>query len=425
MINLLPVKLLGKDSTEVESLPSYLARTARIHHVSIGVLLRHIFPDMEKYQRSNRSYLRPEALIQANKKTNEIAEALTIESGEPIQQGTLCWMQNTVARSCLEIQKGYRWCPECFMEMKQSGIDPYIKLKWHLSSITYCPEHKKEFISKCYNCGFDQITYHPHDLSVCQRCGGDLTHRINDELAPIRSMNTDNGYFNDVLRLLEDMAEVKFKPLTKGGALKSINDIFNQHWKQGQEDKFYQLFGRDEALSLIHKQAPMSFSKAREYAHIFWVPIYNFLNGEATQESTLYKSQINGLDPKYLTDTIRRPSDHNETLNNIVVYLNKNPEPSLRRVCRDNGVSVGYMRYRHPQLVNMIVNNYKEKVVKDRLKKVYYSQKKAIEYFFDKKYRNCSKSKRQAYKKLKTETNFSKHTLKEAINRAYNAMHIS
>jgi hypothetical protein len=424
MKKLFPVPLLGKDTPEVESLPSYIARLAYHHKVSVGDILRLAFLEIKDMAKVKKNHFGPEAIMQPNNTTMSLVNILSLMTNQPLEQSALVWMYRSLGRSSLELIKGYRWCPECFSEMNKMGIDPFIKSKWHLSGIKHCPIHKTNFIDKCESCGCKQVGYNrKYKFSLCQDCKADLSER-NEPLNPstIHCSWEENGF--DLIKLYSDLVEVRFSSFPEYGAVQSLKDVFDYYWKNDEEYKFYQIFGRDESLGLIHKQQPISLLTARRMALKLGVSLYSFMNGEAAKVPFIIDPKFMCVLPEGYTASIKRRNyDHEEKLKVILCYLEGHEFPSLKKVAECTGTSSGYIRHRYPVLAHKISDEFMEHQQKLRLRKIHLAQKAALEYFFDQKYADHSKSKRQAYKEVKRETGLAKGVIEQAVKRAYDATH--
>lgn len=424
MKKLFPIPLLGKDTPEVESLPSYITRLAYHHMVSIGDIFRLVFSEVNSDKKERNIHFSPESIMQPNNTTLSLVNTLSLMTNQPLEQSALVWMYKALGRSSLEVVKGYRWCPECFSEMNKMGLEPYIKSKWHLTAIKHCPIHRTNFLNKCGSCGCKQIGYNrKYQFSICQECQSDLSERM-EPLKPLAVHNSweENGF--DLIRLYEDLSEVKFASFPDDGAIQSLSNVFDYYWDEDQEYKFYELFGRDESIGLIHKQQPISLITARRIALKLGVSLYSFLSGDAAKVSFIIDPKVMCVLPDgYSAKTERRNYDHEEKLLKILHYLNLLDCPSLKEVAKYTETSTGYLRYRYPVLSKKISDDYMADKVRSQLRKIYHAQRMALSYFFDLKYSDYPKSKRQAYKEVKRETGLAKGVIEQAIKRAYNAMY--
>lgn len=424
MKTLFPIPLLGKDTSEIESLPSYITRLAYHHRVSIGDIFRLVFSEVNSDEKERGAHFSPESIMQPNNTTLSLVNTLSLMTNQPLEQSALVWMYKALGRSSLEIVKGYRWCPECFSEMNKMGLEPFMKSKWHLSAIKHCPIHRTNFLNKCESCGCKQVGYNrQHHFSTCQDCKADLSVR-KDPIRPSGIHNSweENGF--DLIRLYEDLSEVKFASFPEDGAIQSLSKVFDYYWDEDEEYKFYELFGRDESIGLIHKQKPISLITARRIALKLGVSLYTFMSGEAANVPFIIDPKIMCVLPDgYAAITERKKYDHEKKLQQILHYLDVLNCPSLKQIAESTGTSTGYLRYRYPILTKKISEDFKADKLKNQLRKIHQAQKLALQYFFDQKYADHPKSKRQAYKEVKSETGLAKGIIEQAVKRAYNAIH--
>ncbi len=425
MSSLFPIPLQGRGSSEVESLPSYIARVAYHHGTSIGDIMRYSYTHANSELPDRREvYIKPEAILQANRTTAYLASSLGLCTGQDLTQGTLMCLSNSLGRSNHDIERGFRWCPECFSEMESLGIEPYIKLKWHLTCFSYCPNHFISFISACEHCGCDQTGYsRKYGIAMCQECGQSLSRRVS-KIQPKNYHNSweDNAF--DVQKLFVDMAEANFKTLQEGGVLKSFRSLV--HWcrENKQLDSLYSIIGKEESRLLAANQRAMSLTTIRRIAFKLEVPLFSFMNGDILEHP-----QSLGLiipsDPSlgFLEPKEKNAHNHEIILKKIKGSLERfDSPPTIKAVARSVGVSIGYIRYRYPVLLSEIVKTHQDYLAKQQLHKIYIAQKMALSYFMDEKYSVSPKSKRQAYKEVKRETGLAKGVIEQAINRTYSAL---
>ena len=428
MPKLLPVYLQGSDSSEIESLPSYLVRSARIHRVSVGDIIRFsidTYPDVREVGFSRYSYLKPQDILQPNKTSISLVKLLSHCSGQALEQASFLWLDDALGRTSNELIKGFRWCPECFHEMEATGIEPYFKLKWHLSAFNHCPLHFTDFISACESCGNDQTTYiRKHNIAKCQKCGESLAQRKANLSAGDIHLSIEENAF-DIQQLFSDLAKTRFKAFPKGGVLKSLDEVFDWYWENDLEEESYELLGRDKALSLLHKQKDISLIVARRLAFKLGISLYTLMSGNAKQASMHLNFKLFCPVPvEYLSAKKKKHRDHEFLLKLIMKKLDGFEEPpSIKSVAIAVGISVGYIRYRYPVLLKKIVKNHQEYLAKQRLNKIYTAQKMALSYFIDQKYSEYPKSKHQAYKEVKRETGLAKGVIEQAVKRAYRALY--
>ncbi len=425
MNSLFPIELQGKGSTEVESLPSYIARSAFQHSVSIGEFLRFVFRnDLDLYTKKTQQ-IKPHSLVQPNITTRRLVYRLEELTGVDIEGSVLYWMDIVLGRSSEEVIYNFRWCPECFKEMEDLGVDPYIKLKWHMKAYICCPNHLTPFAVGCDSCGCDQISYkRKYPINVCQRCGVSLSKRTtNIKIVDIKKSWEDNGF--DIEQLFSDVVEFGVENFVEDGVFKSLDSIFNYCWEAEIENKFYEIVERDKLIAILHRQKRIGLTVARVVALRLGVSLYTFFCGEALKESLIFDAHVLCALPEgYLRAKLRRPLNHDDILDDLNKFFLKAEKPlSLKGVSERLCVSVGYLQYRYPALCSVIVDQYKDHKQHLQLKKIHLAQKLALSYFFDQKYAQYPKSKRQAYKEVRRETGLAKGVIEQAVKRAYGAMY--
>lgn len=425
MSNLLPIPLIAKGTTEVESLSSYLARLAYHHSVSIGQLLKFILIDDLDLDIVKNPYVKPHSIIQPNITTNRLIYRLEEKTGFDCQESALTWMGDVLGRASGEFVTNYRWCPECFKHMYDIGVEPYIKLKWHLSAYNHCPLHLSSFLSECESCGNNQVTYtRKNPIYLCQKCSHPLFIRINKLIScDVHNSWDENGF--DMEILFSNLVEYGTDDFINDGVVRSLESIFDFFWENGKEDVLYGLLGRDFIIEIIHKQKKIGFKVARRIAFRLGISLHSLFCGQALREPQHLNLDFVCELPRGINEySYKMKRDHEYILKTVNAVIEESSLPvSLKQLANETGQSTGYLRYRYPELCRAVVEQHKKYLDKIRLKKVYQAQKLALQYFFDQKYSDYPKSKRQAYKEVKRETGLAKGVIEQAIKRAYNAMY--
>jgi len=426
---LFPITLQGDNSSEIESFPSYLHRISFDHGVYVGELIRfakHHAPEAlnQRHEVKVPNYITVSELVRPEKMTSYLVDLISYATGQKLESSTLWFLGNCLGQSNGHIVRGFRWCPECFAEYKSLGQTPYFKLIWHMKAIKACPIHRTPLIGHCEFCGCDQTTYRKTaQLGICQKCGKYLSirkHRLR--LTDIKFSWEDIGF--DIVTLFRDLAKTKPYSLPTDGIHQSVCQTYDFYWRQERENEFYAAGGRDELLALIYKQKPVSLLIARRVAYRLGLALYDLLSGTGAQttaplDHTLYCA----LHPEYLNANKKTKRDHRLVIKKIKAYLNNSDHPpSLNQAANHVGVSKGYLNYRHPVLAQNIVKNHHSYTEHKKFQRLLKAQSCALSYFIDEKYRECEKSRKQAYKTLRAETGLPKFMLKKAIQTAYNAI---
>ncbi len=426
---LFPVQLIAYQTAEVESFPSYLYRLAFDHEVYVGELMRFVYrmarhDGILDINLEEPKHIQPNELVRPYGMTNMLVSMFEYATGAQLRAGVFQFLNGAVGKSSGEIVHGVRWCPECLREMSLLNREPYFKLIWHLSSIKACPVHRTPLVEKCEACNCLQTSYvRRRPLQFCQDCGVDLSIRQNRlSASDIASSWIDIGF--DVILFFKDMAENKYAPLPENGLLKSLDKIFDFYWTREREEEFYSLLSRNELLMALDGNHSLSLLSVRRIAHKLGVPIYLLLSGDGEfSDELLNMSRLRSSNFEIFETDKKIKKNHQDILLNIASHLRAASIPlSISELASKVGVSVGYLEYRHPSLVADLVAKHQAYEQQQRLKKIYYAQRAALEFFLDEKYAYAPKSRKQAYKTIREETGLPKHLLRRAIQTAYAAV---
>ncbi|WP_396587724.1 TniQ family protein [Bermanella sp. R86510] len=426
---LFSIPLMGNGTAEVESLPSFLHRCAVAHGNDVGPFMQtvdRLLPNSHLCiaDTFRAKHTKPHDLVRPGKLSECIVVALSQATGHQLDSSVLWVLGNMLSRSANEVVKGFRWCPECLAESQSLGLDSYFKLIWHMSAVKACHIHRTPLVQKCQFCGCDQTSYRKkNDIGFCQNCDESLAKRkIKISDSALASSWEDIG--NDVVQLFRDLSKVDPRGLSEDGPYKSINDLMDYYWKVEREDIFYAALNRDELISLAYRHKKVSLLTARRIAFKLGIPLYAFLAGEASQISgVLDYGVLCSLPDGYLDVRHKAPKNHAAIIRKIrrIIKEQKAPLP-VSRICEEAGVSTGYLAYRYPVLYKEVVQRRKEFEQEQHLKTIYKAQAFALDYFFNERYSEAPKSRKQAYRKLREETGLPKWILKKAIQNAYRAL---
>ena len=130
------------------------------------------------------------------------------------------------------------------------------------------------------------------------------------------------------------------------------------------------------------------------------------------------------LPSSYLDVTHKTKREHRAILRKARRLIkSSDAPPSLKGLAKGVDVSVGYLEYRHPVLVQDVVSRYAEYEDHERIKRICRAQRVALEFFVSEKYAKEPHSRKQAYRTLRAETGLPKYLLRRAIQRAYSAIY--
>jgi len=426
---LFPIALEGTGTAEVESFSSYLHRLALEHGVFVGEFIRFL-EGHHGFQQSDLThqkpgYLPPNVLVRPNQTTKDLIRILGNALSRELGGSVLWFMDGPLGRSAEVVAQNFRWCPECFAEMEANSEVPYFKLVWHLIDIESCPVHGTPLEDLCSSCGKDQNTYKKrYKLSVCQHCGAGLSKR-NDNANVLEIGTSWSQTGGDIVLLFHELAKIEPFSLPSDGVRTSLENIFDAYWDQGREQELYSVVPRDQLLSAIHSDHPISLKVARRFAYWLGVPLFLLLSGGAHKSTgVLSANWACELHPDFLDINHKPKKDHRKIYEKVIASLETAlPPKTLRQLANEAGVSVGYLRHRYPVLVARASRVRREYEDRKMLRKRYYAQKAALDFFLSECFGGALMSRKSAYKKLRADTGLPKWVLKNAIQQAYTAVY--
>lgn len=186
----------GKGTVMVEALHSLVIRLAHAHVVKPAVLVKEeILRDCDiNYTKYSAKFVTTylstmNGLGKYAREIKDSLETLTMQSG--LDDCTfLRWDGLFEYRSRRMLHLHPHWCPCCFYDWRQSGIEPYYPLIWQSVIVRHCPIHLVPLQEKCPGCHKAQPFVPRHYyLDHCSYCGGALAGREvgagNAQFAPI------------------------------------------------------------------------------------------------------------------------------------------------------------------------------------------------------------------------------------------------
>ena len=423
-MSLFPIHLQSAQTADVESLASYLHRSAYEHGVLVGELVRYVLRSTGAFDQVRWPYQKPEEMVRPSATTRTLLVRLEESTSLPLGRGILWFLDGPLSLSGAEVAKGFRWCSECLAEMHSCGVTPFFKLLWHMRAVTICPLHGLRLESLCSGCGNSQDTYRKaFPLDHCQHCGQPLwvsrSHTVTVEHASQESSDAA-----DIVRLFSDLAEYPIDGFPPDGPKVSLEKVFDHFWSADDEAALYRLIPRDTILSAISSEERMSLTVARRFAHLLGVPLSAFMEGEAHRCSgVLSASWMCELPPRFMEAKHRSFHNHDGVLRRLQRELAKKAPASLPELAKELDVSVGYLEYRYSSAVARLRLVRKRRQAALREKTLFTAKRMALQYLVAEIEGVAPLSRKQAYRKLRAETGLPKWVLKDAIRDAYAAIH--
>jgi len=357
----------GLDSEEIESFPSYLARLAAVHGVSIQQFCTHLaqwwgrFGDGSKLP-SDRFYQSSVVLCGVQPTLKLYVQALTQATGSShIERTTFLALAPAVSmRTTALTRRGRTWCPTCLHDHVSSGSTVYDRLSWSLALIDRCSIHHTELVSSCAACGSPQTQWPTNgDLTQCFRCGSNLD--TPPGLWKVRDRPTFGE--RDCIELVSSIAT--------GELITSVDEacwIFCTEMKRlGFYPKDvvpprYREAARIEYTDIVNlrNQRRPNFTSLLRHCSAAGVRAVDVLTSPI--EAARSAGQLVPPDsPPHTSPRKREPLFHRHVSERIRQELKK---PTHERITpypvmlRELGISDGYLRYRFPNLTFQYRNRW-------------------------------------------------------------------
>src|SRR5690606_2675152 len=259
MRSLLPVPLEGKGTREIEALPSYLARLAAAHGVTIGGLFRHLLDDYEGGvavggalgAQPLAASSRPNATAE---RTIKVLARGGCESEQGLRHATFLHLTPALARSPGTYSRHLRWCPGCLHEQSVERDTAYLKLCWFLEDLRACDRHHIVLRDTCPHCARRPATgrWWP-SFSVCPRCEDplDIVHS-SDQLE-----HDTEAYAPDLLDLAAEIA-TRTGAFPAGAVNRYGGQVLAKAWASERESELWKKLTRDECLRYSVSDEPIT-----------------------------------------------------------------------------------------------------------------------------------------------------------------------
>lgn len=357
---LLPLALEGRDTRDIEALPSYLSRLAASHGVTPGQLFIYLLNGYEGGRALGRALaaqpfaasVRPNATAE---RAIEILSRGRCEGKDQLRRSTFLHLTPALARSPRTYSSCLRWCPGCLYEQSLTCGTAYLKLSWFLEDVKACDIHRVVLRDTCPHCKRPPRAWSERPtFSRCSRCDGRL-----DIVAPCDRIELEpEAGAPDLIDLVEGIA-TRTAPFPSGSVNRYVDRVFAQAWASEREAALWEKLPRDECLRYAAPDEPITLPTARRIAFRLEVPILELLDAEQPTIRSFGFASESPLPPPLKPSHRTRAIDRTSLAESLVSILSSREEPgSLRQVARRLSVSVGAISYHCPDLVLQIVRRH-------------------------------------------------------------------
>lgn len=353
---LLPLRLEGRGTGDIEALPSYLSRLAAEHAVTPGGLFSYLLNGYEGGTALGRALAAQPfaASVRPNATTERAISVLMrgrCETEDELRRATFLFLSPALARSPNTYSRRLRWCPGCLYEQALAGCEPYIKLVWLLDGVQTCHIHRVVLRDTCPHC-----KCHPRPWSgwpsfdLCPHCNGRLDRVSRCDQVDL----TPEAGAPDLVSLVEGIA-IRSAPFPAGAPNRYVDRVFDEAWAGQRELALWEKLPRDECLRYSSPDEPITLSIARRIAFRLEVPILELLDSDhPTIRSFGFAAEVQlpaPLQPGRKVRTI----DKRLLAKELKSILEGPLEPiSMPNVARRLSVSIGAIRYHCPNLAEKL-----------------------------------------------------------------------
>lgn len=205
---MIPMKPYGLYSGDIEAMSSYMLRLAEAfsekpYMFFSNFLDRYNAPELKCTRRPNSSG----ALFGCNgigTWAERFSQSVSTASknkivGENLTQVPLKFVSDKNARGLL--RPNLSWCRQCWINDKEEGKTPYVRLYWQFQLTKCCALHKTYLDSYCVKCGLIQPTIKklPYQWA-CDYCGFDQTELVDE---PPLAKYEDYWVSHSIFKLIE------------------------------------------------------------------------------------------------------------------------------------------------------------------------------------------------------------------------------
>ncbi|MBM6770539.1 helix-turn-helix domain-containing protein [Bacillus cereus] len=358
------VEPIGKGTSYVESVTSYICRLAYIHHLTISALL------LKK--------IYPYTLLTETRKVVKVHEGSYINGVGKIAQRYVTALEELTQRNDLnqltllnwskilnksQINEYKRWCPKCIEDWKISGQKVYEPLIWHFKEVKICDIHEYKLQENCPRCErnipyfstYIRIGYCPY----CQSDLGDMNYYEKTNYGNIAELE------KQVVEVYAQLIKSNFS-LTAVPLRSTVNHFFKRLLVDNKQIKHMDLarhmnIKRNRIEDWIYGNCLPSIEFWAKMHNLLGVPINIFLleDTDLSSISTCLASQKRQINIKK-----RHQKDKNEIKDQLIRYLQTCEESgniiSLSELAKIKGFSYYVASNHFPHLKSMITKRYKE-----------------------------------------------------------------
>ena len=355
----LPIYPRGLGTADVESLGSFLVRSATAHRLSANQFAACLVTEGREFLtegswlkrwRSRNLLSQNDPLASPNKTARALVDILDrlYETNVFRSLGLFALYPHFTEFKWI-FRTGFAWCPLCWQEDVESGQAPYFRFIWAVKCYRVCDLHHCRMVSRCGVCG-ELFNFWLRDkMEVCRRCKSSLYDEEHTCLA-----EPSNGYYQDILgfvKFIQDNPGWQFEAPDKRDLLPAyLSDEIEGLRFQAQGNKLLKRYAESPSLFRL-----------RSACWFFQLDLWRVLS--LTQKQLpLFKEEFYGRKVPHSLQGDERSCllDNDKMLAKLKKLLHENtmsPRPA-KFYARQLGISSDGLKYRFPQVYSRMVQYY-------------------------------------------------------------------
>ncbi len=225
----------GVGTSAIESLTSYITRLAQAHCLKTGDLFSKVlFPYLNKVytnqiimEGGNGFYDWAHSINGLTSMAAEFVDMLgNLTGNKELRNLTLLRYQHVMPNRGL-LKRSKSWCPKCYQEMMDNGVELYEPLVWLIQSVNVCSKHRVPLKNECEHCKKTQLILERRSTpGYCVHCYSWLGEPLElqeeiDEWELTKSINVEQLIFS--VSCLPEREAIKNTLITLVGAYSNFN----------------------------------------------------------------------------------------------------------------------------------------------------------------------------------------------------------
>ena len=369
----------GLKTEYIESLTSYITRLSEAHSVYTGTLLNTVLA-----QNLNKQYISKyavnggngfldsaHALNGTNKNAADFAGVISaLTCRNDIQYMTMTTLRDVIPTKGL-LKGSLSWCPECYEELRKSGLPIFSPLLWNFQVTEICEKHGTRLASVCPNCNSKIPYLHRKGcIGFCPKCNawlGDSPKDNNNDKSgvDIKYQSWVNSNIGELLRLAPTLnCFPKRENLTN-----NINYLIYSTCNGIVDFGKFTGFSKATVSDWSSGKSIPTLNKLLFIGYKFGVMLKDLLINADNISKT---SRLIGADPSFVYENKhigRKKLCYDQVREELEKYIRKDKNIPMTQVAQKIGINKRVLYRIFPDLCKQISKNHKHSLENSRIER--------------------------------------------------------